>query len=64
MSCPYRVPKEAQMTENRMLIECPCGAVLEEESPEAVMSEAQRHAREVHDMALSDEQARSMARPA
>lgn len=52
------------MTENRMLIECPCGAVLEEATAEAVMSEAQRHAREVHDMALSDEQARSMARPA
>ena len=52
------------MIENRMLIECPCGAVLEESSAEAVMSEAQRHARDVHDMVLSDEQARSMARPA
>ena len=64
MSCPYRVSEEAQMTENRMLIECPCGAVLEEASAELVMSEAQRHAREVHDMELRDEQARSMARPA
>jgi hypothetical protein len=61
---PYRVWKEAQVTENRMLIECPCGAVLEEASAEAVMSEAQRHAREIHDMVLTDEQARSMARPA
>ncbi|MEX1003961.1 MAG: hypothetical protein WD990_07360 [Acidimicrobiia bacterium] len=52
------------MTENRMLIECPCGAVLEEATAAAVMSAAQRHAREVHDMVLSDEQARSMARPA
>ena len=52
------------MTQNRMLIECPCGAVLEEASAEAVVSEAQQHAREVHDLVLSDEQARSMARPA
>lgn len=64
MSGSYGVSKEALMTENRMLIECPCGAVLEDASAEAVMSEAQRHAREVHDMVLSDEQARSMARPA
>lgn len=52
------------MAETRMLIECPCGAVLEQESADAVMAEAQRHAREVHDMVLTDEQARSMARPA
>lgn len=49
---------------HRMLIECPCGAVLEQDSADAVMVEAQRHAREVHDMVLSDEQARAMARPA
>lgn len=47
----------------RMMIECPCGAVLEDETVEAVVGEAQRHARDVHDMALSDEQARAMARP-
>jgi hypothetical protein len=52
------------MTENRMLIECPCGAVLEENSAEAVTAAAQRHAVEVHDMTLSDDQARAMARPA
>lgn len=47
----------------RMMIECPCGAVLEHETVEAVVGEAQSHARDVHDMALSDEQARAMARP-
>lgn len=52
------------MSESRMLIECPCGAVLEDESAGAVMAVAQRHARDVHDMVLTDEQARSMARPA
>ncbi len=52
------------MVEIPMLIECPCGAVLEQDSADAVTAEAQRHAREVHDMELSDEQARAMARPA
>jgi hypothetical protein len=61
---PYVPEEEAQMTENRMLIECPCGAVLEENSAEAVTAAAQRHAVEVHDMTLSDDQARAMARPA
>jgi hypothetical protein len=47
-----------------MLIECPCGAVLEEDSASAVVAAAQLHARQVHDMALTDTQARAMARPA
>lgn len=51
------------MADARMLIECPCGAILERDSVEAVVDEAQRHARDVHDMTLSDEQARAMARP-
>jgi hypothetical protein len=45
------------------LIECPCGTVLRGEDLEAVVVEAQRHAKSVHDMDLSDEQAESMARP-
>ncbi|MDH3300262.1 MAG: DUF1059 domain-containing protein [Acidimicrobiia bacterium] len=45
------------------LIECPCGTVLRGEDLEAVVAEAQEHARTVHDMELDDEQARSMARP-
>ena len=44
-------------------IECPCGTVLRGDDVEAVVDEARRHAAEVHDMELSDEQARSMARP-
>lgn len=51
------------MSDVRMMIECPCGAVLERDSREEVVAEAQRHAREVHDMALTDDQARAMARP-
>lgn len=44
-------------------IECPCGTVLRGDSASAVAAEAQRHAKSVHDMDLSDEQARAMARP-
>jgi predicted small metal-binding protein len=45
-------------------IECPCGTVLRGDSEDAVVGEAQAHARQVHDMELTDEQARAMARPA
>lgn len=45
-------------------IECPCGTVLRGDSEDAVAEAAQAHAHEVHDMDLSDEQARAMARPA
>ena len=44
-------------------IECPCGTVLRAEDVEAVVVQAQAHAREVHRMELTDEEARSMARP-
>jgi len=46
------------------LIECPCGTVLRGDELDEVIAEARSHASEVHDMDLSDEQARSMARPA
>ena len=45
------------------LIECPCGTVLRGEDLEEVVSEARSHARTVHGMELSAEQAASMARP-
>ena len=45
------------------IIECPCGTVLRGNDITEVVSEAQQHAKSVHDMDLSDEQARSMARP-
>jgi predicted small metal-binding protein len=45
------------------IIECPCGTVLRAADEDEVVAEARRHARSVHDMDLSDEQARAMARP-
>jgi predicted small metal-binding protein len=45
------------------IIECPCGTVLRGADVQEVVSEAQSHARSVHDMDLSNEQAESMARP-
>jgi predicted small metal-binding protein len=45
------------------LIECPCGTVLRAGSLAEVVAEAQQHAKSVHDMDLSQEQAESMARP-
>lgn len=44
-------------------IECPCGTVLRGDDARTVAVEAQRHAKTVHDMDLSDEQALAMARP-
>lgn len=44
-------------------IECPCGTVLRGSDDEAVVAEAQAHARAVHDMDLTDEQARAMIAP-
>lgn len=44
-------------------IECPCGTVLRGADEDAVISEAQAHATAVHDMDLSDDDARAMARP-
>ena len=52
------------MSENAKVIECPCGAVINGESSEDVVAKAQTHAKETHDMELSNEQALSMARPA
>lgn len=44
-------------------IECPCGTVLRGTDEDTVVVEAQTHAKSVHDMELTDDQARSMARP-
>lgn len=46
------------------LIECPCGVVLTGTDTEAVVAKAQEHAREVHEMELTEEDAQAMARPA
>jgi predicted small metal-binding protein len=45
-------------------IECPCGTVLRGADEDEVVAQAQAHAQSVHDMELSDEQARAMAYPA
>lgn len=44
-------------------IECPCGTVLRGADEASVVAEAQSHAKSVHEMELTDEQARAMARP-
>jgi len=46
------------------VIECPCGTILDGEADAEVVANAQAHAKETHDMDLSDEQAASMLRPA
>ena len=43
-------------------IECPCGTVLRGDE-RTVVTAAQAHAKAVHDMDLSDEQAQAMVRP-
>lgn len=52
------------MSEQKKVIECPCGVVLEGDDDDKVVSAAQAHASEVHDMDLTREQALEMARPA
>jgi predicted small metal-binding protein len=46
------------------VIHCPCGFVLKGTSDEDVVAKAQAHAKAVHQMDLSREQALSMAKPA
>ena len=48
----------------KKVIRCPCGSVIEGQDDEDVVRKAQEHARQVHQMDLSREQALSMARPA
>lgn len=48
---------------NGHTIDCPCGTVLRGADEDGVVAEAREHARVVHDMELTDEQARAMARP-
>jgi predicted small metal-binding protein len=45
-------------------IQCPCGFVIQAETEDQLVAEAQQHAKESHDMELSREQALAMARPA
>ena len=46
------------------VINCPCGFVVNGANDEELITRAQKHAKDVHQMELSREQALSMARPA
>jgi predicted small metal-binding protein len=46
------------------VINCPCGYVVKGDSDDQLVARAQEHAKQVHQMELSREQALSMARPA
>ncbi len=52
------------MSNQKKIIECPCGVILEGQSDDAVVAAAMSHASEVHDMDLTRDQALEMARPA
>ena len=45
------------------VIQCPCGTVIRADNDEQLVAQAQRHAKEVHAMELSREQALAMATP-
>ena len=45
-------------------IQCPCGSVIRGNDDEDVVARAQEHARAVHQMDLTRDQALAMARPA
>ena len=46
------------------VITCPCGFIVTAESDEQLVERARQHAKEVHQMDLSAEQALAMAHPA
>lgn len=46
------------------VINCPCGFIVTAESDEQLIAKAQQHAKEVHQMELSRDEALAMARPA
>ncbi len=47
----------------RKAIHCPCGFVIRADDEAALVARAQQHARDVHQLDLSREQALAMARP-
>ena len=46
------------------VINCPCGFVVSAGTDDQLVAKAQQHAKEVHQMDLTPEQALSMAKPA
>ena len=45
------------------VINCPCGYVVQGESDDQLVERAQEHAKQMHQMDLSREQALAMAKP-
>ena len=45
------------------VIQCPCGTAIRASDDDQLVAQAQRHAREVHAMELTRDQALAMARP-
>ena len=45
------------------IIQCDCGYVARGETDDELVADAQKHAREVHDMELTREQVLGMAQP-
>jgi predicted small metal-binding protein len=45
------------------VINCPCGFVVRGQTDDELVARAQEHARQVHQMELSREQALAMAKP-
>jgi predicted small metal-binding protein len=46
------------------VINCPCGFIVSGATDEELVAKAQQHAKEVHQMELTRDQALAMARPA
>jgi predicted small metal-binding protein len=46
------------------VIQCPCGTAVRGKDEDELVSKAQQHARELHGMELTREQALAMAQPA
>jgi predicted small metal-binding protein len=57
------LPAGNRRTAMEKVINCPCGYVVRGSSDEDLVEKAQEHARSVHAMDLSREQALQMARP-
>ena len=47
----------------KKVIQCPCGSVIEGQDDDDVVAKAQDHAKQVHQMQLTRDQALAMARP-
>lgn len=51
------------MERHQLIVECPCGVILQESDEDVLVSAVQDHASSVHGMELGREQVLDMARP-